>query len=115
MLNPQHFTVPSESSAQVWLLPAETATACSDAASASTGMWLEEPVPSPSSPLKPEPQHLTAPVVMTAHECPPPAVIDAAPVSTWIGWYVIPDERLPMAEPLAPKQWTVVSDFRTQV
>jgi hypothetical protein len=52
---------------------------------------------------------------MTAHECPPPAVIDAAPVSTWIGWYVIPDERLPMAGPLAPKQWTVVSDFRTQV
>ena len=74
-----------------------------------------DPEPSPNCPLNPEPQHMTAPVVMTAHEWVPPAEIDAAPVSTWIGWYVIPDERLPMAGPLAPRQWTVVSDFRTHV
>jgi len=114
VFNPQHFTLPDCSTAHVWELPAETASAGSLAPRASTGV-LVPLLAGPSSPLMPFPQHRTDPVVMTAHECSPPAVTDTAPVNTRFGVYVAPEELLPTHIPLRPKQYTVVSDFSTHV
>jgi len=112
---PQHLTRPDCSTAQVCEVPADTASAGSLPSSACTGVELEPVLPFPSSPFHPFPQHLTAPVVITAQVWFPPAVIETAPVSASTGWTVIPEEKLPIADPLWPKQCTDVSDFRTQV
>ena len=97
---PQHLTRPDCSTAQVCEVPADTASAGSLPSSACTGVELEPVLPFPSSPFHPFPQHLTAPVVITAQVWFPPAVIETAPVSTSTGWTVITEEKLPIAAPL---------------
>src|ERR1019366_4625003 len=76
---PQHLTAPAEVTAHELYHPAETEATPEPNPTTSTGVAESVVVPSPSSPSRFQPQHLTAPVVVTAHESSPPAETEATP------------------------------------
>src|SRR5436309_1517104 len=75
--DPQHRMVPSASTAQVWLKPAETDDAVVIPVTG-TGVELSVVVPFPSSPESFTPQHVSEPAATTAHVWWPPAERAAA-------------------------------------
>jgi hypothetical protein len=80
-LKPQHWTVPSRSSAQAKPKPAETAvTPVSPVTSTGTSEPDVEPFPSSAPSSVVPPQHLTVPLVSTAHDRLSPAEKATMPV-----------------------------------
>ena len=79
LLSPQHFAVPSVSTAHEWSNPRTTLVAVV-IPETSTGVVRSVVVPSPSWPLLLKPQHFTLPSVSTAHEWEPPRAILVAVV-----------------------------------
>ncbi len=77
---PQAYTLPSEPTARLWVAPADTSTAVTEGASATTwGVVLAVKVPSPSWPSPLAPQAYTLPSDPTARVKPAAAEIWTAP------------------------------------
>ena len=77
---PQHFRPPLLERAHIWRLPAATAVMPLDRPTTSTGVKRFVVVPSPSAPSMFRPQHLTAPLVVSAQVCDHPATTATTPL-----------------------------------
>src|SRR3954469_7136252 len=80
MLYPQHFAPPTLVNAHVWYWPALRAVTPLVMPLTSTGVMRLFVVPSPSSATTLLPQHLTPPLVVSAHVWSPPALTAATPL-----------------------------------
>ena len=77
---PQHWTPPVAVCAQVWKNPASRATGVPVSPTTSTGTVRSMVLPSPSSPNRLKPQHLTSPAVVSAQVWRPPTAMAATPL-----------------------------------
>src|SRR5919201_613279 len=109
----------SLSRAQVsWLTPAETSTTEPGIPETVTGAVRSRTVPSPTSPLKLDPQHARVPSVLRAHAKRSPTETSAVAVPSAVTWTgvsrstVVPSPTMPNS--LSPQHHSVPSVLRAQ-
>src|SRR5437764_14580026 len=124
-LRPQHFTVPFERRAQVWISPESMATA-SVRPVTETGLALGVVEPSPRLPTPLEPQHFTDPVRSRAHVALPWAAaatpFDRPVTATAVVLHADPPQSFgPVVDPvpswpyvLSPQHFTVPPERTAQ-
>src|SRR5438309_11915128 len=82
LVQAQHMTAPALVSAQTW--PSSTVIAVTplERPETSTGVWRSVRVPSPTSPRRLYPQHLTPPPLVSAQVSTSPAAIAVTPLAS---------------------------------